>query len=832
MSHIGISAFGLSDSVSVDSEVRTAPSECPACVIVPDAPMSPIIVGEESRTARLHSGLGWPQWARVDEKTELRRVPVALAWEMLVEAKDNVARWKKSKLPCAISDMISAHIRGLLEDVMPSRESREDSCVVAIPNHLDEYAQDALLYSLRSVNKDCKLIWRPVAAAMRWLRDIDSDAVEEDSELVVAYAGIDAFEVTKFSIKKEKKHGRTYLVPLRKRPQYFPTCSGLDWAFNIAEGINRTCQNDKGALWQAVLRYPDVWRHLQGKKQSNEINPWATREGWKIWKPHFFESPLKIRSDKNINLSSLCGRNASKQISSGKDWGNLIRDSLQIALKNPRLRGIIFCGPMARRLGEACGVENFSPKPRIRSIWLPSSDCIAEGAALYGERLEKGLPTYLDTLPALQMMYVDDYKISWADVVAEATIRGGEVYRNTIEGKFQLEAESDILKMYLRKEAEAGEDQTERSAEVNFPEAPQRAVKLKVDVEMRPAAGLAKVVLYPVGTDFLDGRGVPFDFRKMRPCSELPKPKRPYPEDLTMKLSGSASWLHEFNFDKIFEWDLDKIRKNKKQFEWDLDEVKDAFSVKYAFHSPSEKVTYFHKINERGETGNSLSDSVVVKLSKKVEEAWDVFFTQEDAQPFLTRATYLWRSTPQNIQNGVYEILLSRERFGTKYKRFNNILDAASRCVTTEIHCRQFFETIYKENSYSNDYARSVNRLLNYHAPAKNSLNDKFAYFFVDIAIEIVKEELKSRNINTKFFNGATLFLMALKQRSNNHDFMNVEKDVKAKYRYDVMTMLLEHAEKVANNPRLEDLIKGIKAYMDYEGEAGLIQSIAEEAGI
>ena len=73
---------------------------------------------------------------------------------------------------------------------------------------------------------------------------------------------------------------------------------------------------------------------------------------------------------------------------------------------------------------------------------------------------------------------------------------------------------------------------------------------------------------------------------------------------------------------------------------------------------------------------------------------------------------------------------------------------------------------------------------------------------------------------------------MALKQRSNNHDFMNVEKDVKARHRYDVMTMLLEHAEKVANNPRLEELIKGIKAYMDYEGEAGLIQSIAEEAGI
>ena len=827
MSHIGISAFGLSDAVSIDSEVRTVPSECPACVIVPDAPMSPIIVGEESRTARLHSGLGWPQWARVDEKTELRRVPVALAWEMLVEAKDNVARWRKSKLPCAVSDMISAHIRGILDEVIPSSESRVDSCVVAIPNHLDEYAQDALLYSLRSVNKECKLIWRPVAAAMRWLRDIDADAVEEDSELVVAYAGIDTFEVTMFSIKKEKTYGRTYLVPLRKRPQYLPTCSGLDWAFNIAEGINHVCQNDKGALWQAVLRYPDVWRHLQGKKQSNEINPWSTREGWKLWKPHFFESPLKIRSDKNINLSSLCGRNASKLIAGCKDWGNLIRDSLQFALKNPRLRGIIFCGPMARRLGEACGVENFSPKPRIKSIWLPSADCIAEGAALYGERLAKGLPTYLDTLPALQMMYVDDYKVNWADVVAEATIRGGEVYRNTIEGKFQLEAESDILKMYLRKEAEAGEDQTERSAEVNFPEAPQHAVKLKVDVEMRPAAGLAKVVLYPVATDFLDGRGVPFDFRKMRPCAELPRPKRPYPEDLTRKLLGDSSWLIDFDEQRLLQWNVDRARRNRAKVLDDIDELQE-LKKQVSQTLPSGKIIYYAKINEKGETGNTSCDEVVKKVALVLEECWPLFDNERDAQTFLTRASYLWRAVPYNIQEGFYNIFARPN----EYSHFNFIAEAASRCVTTPRHCERFFKTIHSLHSKSNNYAQAVNRLLAYHGPAKKSLDDHLGYYFIDTAIDIVRAEVNSKNIKKKFFSGATLFLMALKQRANNHEFMSADDSPMAQKRYDEMTSLLETAEKLADNPRIEGMIKGIKAYMDYEGEAGLIQSIADEAGI
>jgi len=827
MNHIGISAFGLSDAVCIGSEVRTVFSECPACVIVPDSPMSPIVGGEASRSARLHSGLRWPQWAQVDEKTELRRVPIALAWEMFVEAKDNVARWKKSQLPCAVSDIISTHIQSVLDEVVFPKEISGDSHVIAIPNHLDEYAQEALLYSLRSINKDCKLIWRPVAAAMRWLKDIDPDAVEEDQELVVAYAGIDALEVTTFSIKKERKHSKTYLVPLRKRPQHLSSCSGLDWAFTIAEGCNRICQFDKGALWQAVLRFPDVWRYLCGKKQRHEVNPWSTSEGWRMWNPHFFDSPLKSVAKKNISLSSLCGRKELEQKTDTKDWSHLIRDSLQSAYKNPNLRGMIFCGPMARRIGEACGIENFSPQPKVRSIWIPSVDCIAEGASLYGERLEKGLPTYLDTLPSLQMMYVDDYKINWADVVAEATIRGGEVYRNSIVGKFQLEAESDILKMYLRKEAEAGENQTDRSAEVNFPEAPQHAVKLKVDVEMRPAAGLAKVVLYPVGTDFLDGRGVPFDFRKMKPCSELPKPKRPYPEDLTRKLLGESSWLDDFDAQKLLQWDLPRARRNRVQVLTDIDELQE-LKKQVSQTLPSGNIIYYAKINEKGETGNLTCDAVVKKVASMLEECWPLFDNAQDAQTFLTRASYLWRAVPFNIQEGMCNIFAR----ANEYSHFNFIAEAASRCMTTPKHCERFFKTIYSLNSKSNNYAQAVNRLLAYHGPAKKSLDDRLGYYFIDTAIDIVRAEVKRKNIKKKFFSGATLFLMALKQRANNHEFMNADESPMAQKRYEEMTSLLEQAEKLADNPRIEGMIKGIKAYMDYEGEAGLIQSIAEEAGI
>jgi len=61
---------------------------------------------------------------------------------------------------------------------------------------------------------------------------------------------------------------------------------------------------------------------------------------------------------------------------------------------------------------------------------------------------------------------------------------------------------------------------------------------------------------------------------------------------------------------------------------------------------------------------------------------------------------------------------------------------------------------------------------------------------------------------------------------------MNADESPMAQKRYEEMTSLLEQAEKLADNPRIEGMIKGIKAYMDYEGEAGLIQSIAEEAGI
>ena len=827
MSHVGISAFGLCDGVCLSGVSSTVSSLCPASVIVPNTPLAPMRTGRESRNDRLHSGMYWPELARVDRKTALRRVPVPLAWEMFVESRGMAARWQKTTPSFAVSDILSSHIRGLLKELLPEEESH--SWIVAIPNHLDEYAQEALLSSLRFMGGDPKLIWRPVAAAMRWLCDIAPRSMHADDKLAVIYAGADAFELTTFSIRKEEAGGKTYLVPLRGRPDSPFPVSGLDWAFSFAESVQSLCRSDEGALWQAVFRFPDIWQRLTGKKVQQEFLPWSTKDGWKRWNPGMFRDPLQVTFGRNKNLSALCGRKSSfSSVQQFRSWRELIQEKARSINTGRSVRGIVLCGPMAHMLSELPEFADFiSPVPRVGAVWCPLQDCIAEGAALYGDRLEHHLPTYQDTLPSLKMVYLEEYQYHWADVVEETTIRGGDVYRNEIRDKFQLEAGSDILKMYLRKEAEGEErENLLRRAEVAFPEVPQTDIKLRVEVEMRPAAGLAKVVLVPEDAAFLGGRGVPFDFRRMHPCKELPQTGCPYPEDMSLPLAGTVDWQSD-TVRELLDGERSWSRLTGRSY---MEKMYGFLKTGVLCTSPSGTSTLRWKINEKGETGCSAGDKAVAALSRKVAEIWPRFKNAEDEQWFLTRATYLWRATPSEIQNDLYKLFKSRRR-GEYIKNFNFIMEAASRCLQKEEHCRMFYEMVKMENSSSVNYVRAVNRLLTYYGPAKKSLNDELGYFFVDKSLEIVKNELQAHNINRRFFVGAQLFLMALKQRANNHDFMNREKVDTAKIRYDAMTIFLEEAQRIDSSDKVEKILKGLKDFMDYHGENGIIQLISEEAG-
>jgi molecular chaperone DnaK (HSP70) len=95
--------------------------------------------------------------------------------------------------------------------------------VLAIPNDLHEFGQQALISALK--RRGCKptLLWRPVAAAISWcnrLPAVETKAmIEKDDSLIVIHLGADNFEFVPLKLRKIERNGIKYVVPLRTRPR-------------------------------------------------------------------------------------------------------------------------------------------------------------------------------------------------------------------------------------------------------------------------------------------------------------------------------------------------------------------------------------------------------------------------------------------------------------------------------------------------------------------------------------------------------------------------------------------------------------------------------------
>lgn len=822
MKHVGIDAFGLRDVICGEKDyVEHDPR--PATVIVPDSPMGAMITGKRSTEERVHSGLVWPESARVDgESTRLRRVPVGLAWRMMVESREKAATWTSSEFSWPVAEILAAHICSLAVeagygDALSSRE-HDTRFVVAIPNQLDEYAQTALLYALQKRGMDATLLWRPVAAAMRWLSSLEGKEGLEGRNLLVAYFGADAMEMAAFQLKRVKG----FLVPVRKRSRVRLTPGALDLALEYARTISPRCRADMGVLWQVAFRLPEVWLRLGEGRTDFDMEVVSTRDGWREWSPSFDSDPLDVQTKLDPCLQKFAGIERT-----GDGFKNCWREHIlnRFDSLSANLCGCVLCGPLAGQLANVLESKmSLSSVVEPEMLYIASGKGLAVGCKLYSERLELDLPTYLDTLPRLEMYYQSSGNSKWRALIDSTEVSGGSYYRNSIDNTFFVPKGRNVLNMVLRKDSDKIASREEeidewdyKSAEVDFNEITTKNQTIDIKVEMRPASGLAKVTLIPVDRVFLDGRTVLFDFERMQSCNK-PKEFLFYPEDGTRSVYAfGINWkdIHEVNC--IIGWD-NKIDKNIKE----LLENMTWISTRY---QPKDKIGhYYFKINQDGETGDPEGDKYIDMLADKYSNLYKIFKNTENEVKFLVRASYLWKKTPDNIVSVIYEYVNSLLHNGEmEVERKNDIITAASRCFSSKEYCKCLFDAVVQGDLNKTTYFESCARMLHFNSNAKYALTDDIGYYFIEKTIDIAKGEVERGNIKRKFKNSAFLFLMALKQRANNDKFMNRKESKQAMKYFDEMNYILDQARKNESDKRIIDALNSIKKFMDYRGTPGLI---------
>ena len=470
----GVSAFGLKDCVADTAIGCREQGFYLADAVLPMNPFGRIRAGAEAEEERVQTGLHWPPEARICGGEPLRRAPISCVWRALVEAGDRISRWNSGNgVSFPLSRILAAHLACVIAG------GSDDQLVVAIPDNLDEFGQDALLRELAKKElRDVLLVWRPVAAALSWLNKVEGDfpiKMGRNDHIHVVYLGPDALEFTTFRLRVKEHNNRYYVLPVRDRPKQLPRLTGMDWAGRIIE--ESFWPIEEGAFWQAFTNFPEVWQLIAGKDWNfDELpRPWSRDAQWSVWNP----SPNLHEQIQNVS-SHPCGtlrsilRSACRLDAHGESLSESMEEAIQAEIRRManlypegKLKGMILCGPLVANKGVPTWLskelqelserglvfDGNLAEPKAGRLWVCAEcdDPVADGAVIYGQRTFDGTPSYLDTLPQLSVLAQGQGHYSWVPLLDAQEVWGGEEFKETIQGRFKLNGGRQKLNVYLYK---------------------------------------------------------------------------------------------------------------------------------------------------------------------------------------------------------------------------------------------------------------------------------------------------------------------------------------------------------------------------------------------
>lgn len=486
VTEVGVSAFGLKDCVAQAGMGCRELGFYPTSAVLPTNPFGRILTGDEAYKDRTHVGLPWPPEARIQVDETVRRCPISIVWRALVEAGDRMVRWDTGRgVSFSLARILAKHVKGLVTGSPPanpfltrSAKSESSSLTLAIPNHLDEFGQELLLRELAALGfRQALLVWRPVAAALSWLNKVEGEfpvRMNENDHIHVIYLGPDALEFTTFRLRVKEHNNQYYVLPLRDRPKDILPVTGIDWAGRFIE--ERFADIDEGAFWQALIQFPEIWQSFAGKPWESEDlpRPWNRNKKWLLWNPEteLTNNIYDTKVTACIKLREILRKSCqfeSYTWPASLSFIEFFRSEVQrLARLYPggRLRGMIVCGPLAPttlppwlsselELLEMRGlnVEGNFDEPEAGRLWL-SADCddpISDGAAIYGQRVLAGIPSYLDTMPQLSILAHEHGRFTWVPLLKAQEVLGGDEHEDRIKRRFQLDAGRRNLHVYLYK---------------------------------------------------------------------------------------------------------------------------------------------------------------------------------------------------------------------------------------------------------------------------------------------------------------------------------------------------------------------------------------------
>jgi|GEM_PF-5756746 len=856
---IGIDLTGIQDSASALDGEATSLNPSPKTTIPPvviagvkhfDQPLT----GESALWAIEGRGWTWPEEARPPQGEFCSRIPVLSMLNTLCLKKSSL-HIDGSGGDVQIPRLMGHHLKYLC-DTAVNHSQPGNHCLLAatVPDDWDETTQSLMLDCLRETRlSDFDLLWRPVAMALAWGELLTPEAIRNISgtALVVGF-GPSTMEASILWLENRESAAGYLLTPVRRQAGKTYKSGVAAFAQQCAQDMARLHNSDTLA-WQTLWGSDYLWGKLLRHKP--ELKVFQDDKGeWIYLEEEYKPSELDIWNILKGDLLATFQMLDRSQIVEAK---TIIASSVLQALCPIGLNLIDLFKTTFEELGYKPrfleDTENTLSASQF-SIVDPS-----RGAAMYGWRRMKDLPTYYDFLPQIEINALTTNGTEFIPLVPrQDTIEGGTRFGpHEVEQRFKLPAGAEEIRFFIAKENE----EEVRKTITRFKSPPSKDTVVRLLVTQRPGQGHAKVEIIPIDKNTPLGQGtVTLDWKSLEPTGETKEAvlkqlqaeqKLGYPAHGPRK-TGLSAWERKNVWKDLIRylatepprWGADSTYRIA------LRKVKLRLSSKRKLvNTPGTEgpEDYIWMISSNGEVPRGSVDQLQLdditesfesceELFQKVrEKATNEFLTYVAKSREYKRHQYnksfaalcdvlswCYSSAPPELCDTLLTAMTEKTGNGPAVR-------AAGRCFACDEHVSKLADIVskyYQEEFVPMHWLRALADVFLLRDSAPLLMTNMQAGRLVILCLGILKQQTIKGNFKTKFLSALLLLMLLLRYRIKDSDFLSLESAQWGKLRNAVNIFLRNALNALPTSAAYEKQRNYINEFMlmlDYQGGNQLI---------
>lgn len=770
MSILGISAdgpwihsarqFGSRASNSIQSTTLGGSTSFPNSILLPRFPGEPYRLDMGAEPHPRGSGLAWPPEALVDPEYGAGRLPVGLVLEN-IESENHISWRRDTEQRFVTTEALAGSIAQMLNS-----EGFDEELVFVIPNRWGEELQQRTLDAFHLNNLRCRLLWRPVAAALEWfdhfeqgVSGLGGSVHSTVGKLLSLYIGYDHVEITELElVVREADNGQCWIVPGRKRPGKKGRLPSFGYRRVIQQLAGKI--DDAGSMIPKSERFAAIWNRI-----------WCTRSLDELGQQPLVAGRQQGSSDAALE-TGIC-RMAQMDLAQLSDRIRQLREHVQ-----RDYTGIVVSGELASaKFDESSRVWEWmlnwlDTKSQMLLVEGYNSDqgLLARGACRFAHRLEAGLPTYLDTLPRMEMVISENGEPTWIDLLEpnQKWVDGGRLWERPERIRnLSIAAGSVDLKLAVAHE----EFDFVREVVTDLPESSETDKQVSLSVQMIPAQGKARIEIHPEQENLFGDQRVFIDWRKMTDYvtadgetvtkqGYLDTLPRIFPE-LLPRIASSSKWRKVGTSLRLLQAAMEsdeEVRLVNRQLEFARDMLREKDQKLY----PQDATAF----NSDGEC------NVPFRLDDFMKVAWK-YYSKHRPSAFIRAMAYTHTSYPKFIEH----IL---EKIESGFIREEYVV-AAGKCFRKPEHIATFIRAVFSEygtHRLTNPWWKAISEMLRFREDATRLISSEDCLYLMQLAGEVFESERKRGSGKEVFRTVCLVIVYTLRRRAFDDQFLEPESEL------------------------------------------------------